>query len=976
LDESLATPEQLSDVLRIFLTYAEPELEQWDKASGDFKDRIAEHGRKLANLLGAERRKNAKFRAAFEDFVSLCRDSLNPALSKDAVEEMLVQHLLTWRIFKGIFDAGDFMQKNVIAREIEEVILTIGSFSREDFLKSINPFYVAVERAAAKVPDFRKKQEFLNKVYERFFQGFAVKQADTLGIVYTPQPIVDFMVASTERLLSHPKFGKRSLAHENVHILDGFTGTGNFIVNIVQFIAERSKSKLPHKYEKELHCNEVMLLPYYVASMNIEHAYLEAVGAWKTFEGICLVDTFDTAEEHTGGGVQAGLDFHWKANTKRIQKQRATPIFVCIGNPPYNAWQINENDNNRNRKYPELDERVRQTYGNDSAAQNRNSLSDPYIKAIRWASDRVLTNGEGIVAFVTNNAFLDSLACDGVRKHLAEEFDEIRVVDLGGNVRKNPKLSGTTHNVFGIQVGVSVNFFIRHPGETKFGKRNAKIYYHAVPTDWRRTEKYEWLEKTGNLEQVAWQEITPDKRHNWLQTGLREEFGTLLPLGDREAVGKNSALPPIFRHFSNGVKTQRDAWAVNFQREALAANMERMIDTYNSQVESWHRLKTKPTKVESFIDFTPTKISWSESLKKSLERATYGEFEETHVRPSLYRPFTTQWLYFDKLVNERRYGFDEIFPEAHSENKVICVTDAGGRSPFSVLASDRIVDLHLAASTDTFQCFPFYRYDDDGTNRQENIGLSALLRFQSHYGDDKLTRWDIFHYVYALLHHPGYRERFAANLKRELPRIPVAPEFRAFARAGKKLMELHLGYEQAKEYPLKRIENPDAPINWRVDPKMRLTPDRRAIIYNEFLTLEGIPAEAFDYKLGNRSALDWVIDQYEVSVDKQSGITNDPNRADDEQYIVRLIGQVITVSLETLKIVQSLPVDFGASDSPSSNRKELREWRMSQTHWMNSEEGRQQREELEKSLILQETPSSPTSSATSSSRGREKKGST
>ena len=502
LDESLAKPEQITEILRTFLAYEEPEIGEWDKASGDFKDRIAEHGRKLAELLNKERNKNPKFRHAFDGFVSLCRDSLNPTLSEAAVEEMLVQHLLTWRIFKGIFDAGDFMQKNVIAREIEEVILTIGAFSREDFLKSINPFYVAVERAAAKVPDFREKQKFLNKVYERFFQGFAVKQADTLGIVYTPQPIVDFMIASTERLLAHPQFKKRSLADEKVHILDGFTGTGNFIVNVIQFIGERMKSKLPKKYASELHCNEVMLLPYYVASMNIEHAYLETVGKYETFEGICLVDTFDTAEEHTGGGVQTGLEFHWKANTERIKKQRATPIFVCIGNPPYNAWQINENDNNRNRKYPVVDERVRQTYGDDSAAQNRNSLSDPYIKAIRWASDRVITNGEGIVAFVTNNAFLDSLSCDGVRKHLAEEFDEIRVVDLGGNVRKNPKLSGTTHNVFGIQVGVSVNFFVRHD-KGRTGKRKAKIFYHAVPTDWRRTEKYDWLKKVRRYRESA-----------------------------------------------------------------------------------------------------------------------------------------------------------------------------------------------------------------------------------------------------------------------------------------------------------------------------------------------------------------------------------------------------------------------------------------------------------------------------------------
>jgi predicted helicase len=298
---------------------------------------------------------------------------------------------------------------------------------------------------------------------------------------------------------------------------------------------------------------------------------------------------------------------------------------------------------------------------------------------------------------------------------------------------------------------------------------------------------------------------------------------------------------------------------------------------------------------------------------------------------------------------------------------------AGSDWPTFALASKSICDLLPQGGS---QCFPFYTYDEDGTNRQENIPLSALVRFQTYYGDDKITRWDIFHYVYALLHHPGYRERFAANLKRELPRIPFAPAFRSFATAGRKLVELHVSYEHAKKYPLKRVENRDVPLNWRVDPKMKLTPDKRAIIYNDFLTLEGIPSKAFDYKLGNRSAIEWVIDQYEVSVDKQSGIENDPNRVDDEQYIVHLVGQVITVSLETLKIVKSLPAEFGSADPMPSNRKELREWRMSQTHYLNSEKGQEQREELEKSLILQEMPPMRRSSAISSSRGRAKKSST
>jgi len=957
-DTRLGTPEGLTDILRPFLQYEEPDYDDWDKASAEFKDRIAEHGRALADLLAGEQRKNPKFQTAFADFVTVCRASLNPNLSEAAVEEMLVQHILTWRIFKGVFGIADFMQKNVIAQEIEKVVLTIRAFSREDFLKTLDRFYVALEQAATGIPDFSEKQKFLNTVYERFFQGFAIKQADTLGIVYTPQPIVDFMVASVERLLEH---FKKSLGHKQVHILDGFTGTGNFIVNLMRAIP---RAALSHKYKEELHCNEVMLLPYYVASMNIEHAYWEAVGAYEPFEGICLVDTFETAE-----GSQHELGFMNEANSKRVVRQKKAPIFVCIGNPPYNAWQVNENDSNRNRKYPVMEKRVRDTYGDDSAAQNKNSLADPYIKAIRWASDRIISNGEGIVAFVTNNAFLDSLACDGVRKNLAEDFDEIWIVDLGGNVRKNPKLSGTTHNVFGIQVGVSINFFVRLPNKAMNAKRNGKIFYHAVPTDWRRTQKYEWLETIGDVSRVDWQKVTADKRYNWLQSGLHDEFERFLPLGDRNAAGKNAPIPPIFGHYSRGVATSRDTWAVNFKRDALAANMQRTIELYNTEVDRWHRAKKKPEKLEDFIDFDSTKIAWSRDLKNDLLRHRLVDFDESKLRQSLYRPFTKTQLFFDRVMNEEVYGFPEVFPTPTAENLCICVTDAGSEKPFLTLAADTIADLHLVGAGASTQCFPFYIYDEDGSNRRENIPLSALVRFQSHYGDDKITRWDIFHYVYALLHHPGYRKRFTANLKRALPRIPFAPEFRVFAKAGKKLAELHVGYEHAAEFPLKRIENRDVPLNWRVE-KMKLTPNKDAILYNDFLTLEGVLPEVFEYKLGNRSALEWVIDQYQVFTDPRSGIENDPNRPDDEQYIVRLIGQIVTVSLDTLKIVKTLPAEFGAAGEPSRIDKELEEWRLMQP-WRPSRPAQQIKEVREQ--VKSRSTNALSVNETSSSYGHEKK---
>jgi predicted helicase len=366
---------------------------------------------------------------------------------------MLIQHILTERIFRKIFDVGEFMQRNNIAAEIEKVViaLTSRSFSRDKFLKELDRFYVAIEDAADTIPDFSEKQKFLNTVYEQFFQGFAVERADTLGIVYTPQEIVDFMLASVEEILK-TEFG-RVLGGPGVHVIDPFVGTGNFIVNLIRRLP---KTRLEHKYRHELHCNEVMLLPYYVAAMNIEHTFYEQIGRYEAFPGICLVDSFETMEPEQGE-----LQFTTKENTERVKRQKASPIFVVLGNPPYNAHQLNENDNNKNRTYEKgVDSRVRKTYTTDSAATNKNALSDPYVKALRWASDRI-GKEEGIVAYVCNNSFIDDFAFDGVRKHLAWDFDKVFVLDLGGNVRKNPKLSGTKHNVFGIQVGVSINFFVR-----------------------------------------------------------------------------------------------------------------------------------------------------------------------------------------------------------------------------------------------------------------------------------------------------------------------------------------------------------------------------------------------------------------------------------------------------------------------------------------------------------------------------------
>ena len=916
-DADLTDPTQLIKILDTFFAYRPPEYTEWEEAVAHFKDRVPDIGSELADLIQKERDANPRFTGAFKAFYEKCRQSINPNLSEAAVEEMLIQHLLTERIFRTVFDNPDFTRRNVIANEIEKVVdaLTSQSFSRDDFLHSLDPFYAAIERTAETINDFSQKQGFLNTVYEQFFQGFSVEVADTHGVVYTPQPIVDFMVKSVDQILK-TEFGAvgngglRSLSSPDVHIIDPFVGTGNFIVRVMR---EIRKTALAKKYTTELHCNEVMLLPYYIASMNIEHEFYEAIGRYQPFGGICLVDTFELAED----SHYYDASLFTEENTRRVEEQKNTPMFVVIGNPPYNAGQVNENDNNKNRKYPTMDARVKNTYAKDSTATLKNKLYDPYVKAIRWASDRI--GEEGVVAFVTNDNFLDGVAFDGMRRHLADDFNAIYILDLGGNARKGLKVSDA--NVFGIRVGVSINLFVKTgravnrtatigagmPLPHRDGSVPTRIFYHRTDDLWNKKQKFDFLNECQHIGNIDWQTIQPDARHTWLTEGLHAEFETFIPMGTKEGKAtKGEAVEMIFQTYSNGVKTNRDAWVYHFNRNTLVENMNGMIDTYNEQVFKWERRANRDANVDDFVVYDDVKIKWSSGLKQKLESGQITEFAAAKIRQSLYRPFTKSNLYFDRMINDRVLLFPSIFPtsETETENRVICVAGIGDRKGFGCLTTNRIPAFDLAF--EKAQCFPFYIYSEDGGNRRENITDWALAQFRAHYRDDNITKWDIFHYVYALLYHPDYRERYQANLKRDLPRLPYAPDFWEFAKAGQRLGEIHIGYEDMEEYQLALIETPGKPLNWRVE-KMRLSKDKAQIKYNDFLTLDGIPSKAFDYRLGNRSALEWIIDQYCVKMDKRSGIVNDPNRADDSEYIVKLIGKVITVSLETVEIVEKLP---------------------------------------------------------------------
>lgn len=896
LDEDITRPVVLVDTLKQFFEYREPQIQRWEEAAAKFQERVPELAESVVKLIERERKTNKKFIAAFSDFVQLCRASINPNISDLAVEEMLVQHLLTERIFRNVFDNPDFTRNNIIAAEIERVIsaLTSRTFSRAEFLKSSDYFYRALEDTARTIDDFSHKQSFLNRVYERFFQGFSVKVADTHGIVYTPQAIVNFMVRSVEDILQK-EFGK-SLSDGGVHILDPFVGTGNFIIRVMR---EIKRTRLQEKYVGELHCCEVMLLPYYIASMNIEHEFYELTKGYRPFKGICLVDTFELSEAQQRSLFTA-------ENTDRVEKLKQTPLFVIIGNPPYNAKQVSENDNNKNRKYPALDSRVADTYGRDSKASLKNKLRDPYVKAIRWSVDKIKEKGEGIIAFVTNNSFLDDTQFDGMRKHLAGDLDTIYVMDLGGNVRRNPRLSGTAHNVFGIQVGVSINLFIRKK-HSENNPPTAKIYYARVDEFWRRSQKLDYLDTCTLHSNVEWNVIEPDHKNRWLVAGRHGEFDEFLPIGTKETKKeKRTNVKAIFKTYSLGVATNRDEWAYDFTEQGLEAKMRTFIRNYNMEVERYIE-EGRGISVDAFVNNDPGFIKWTDRLKLALKQRKKLKFDPAKIRFSMYRPFVKEFLYFDNLLNQRRYQQHMIFPttETELENRVIGIT-GHSQIPFSVQMLNTIPCLDVGGRPT--QCFPLYVYDKDGRNRRENITDWALAQFRAHYKSRSITKLDIFYYLYALLHHPTYRTTYGTNLKRELPRIPFIKspaDFRDFVRAGKHLADVHINYESQPEYPLRRIENEDVALDWRVE-RMRLAKDKRSIIYNDFLTLDGIPLEAFEYRLGHRSALEWIIDQYQVSTDKRIGITHDPNREDEPDYIVKLVGKMIAVSLETVKVVRGL----------------------------------------------------------------------
>jgi predicted helicase len=766
-------------------------------------------------------------------------------------------------------------------------------------LKGLEAYYAAIRAAAAQIGNHHEKQTFLKVIYENFYKVYNARAADRLGVVYTPNEIVRFMIEGAD-WLCEKHFG-RNLIDKDVEILDPATGTGTgtFICELLEHF-RGSPSKLAHKYQEELHANEVAILPYYVANLNIEATYAAITREYAEFQNLCFVDTLDNVGLHTSA-VGANLDLFGSVseeNVARIKRQNSKKISVIIGNPPYNANQANENDSNKNREYPQVDARTKQTYIHESTAQ-KTKLYDMYARFFRWASDRLDANG--VLAFVTNRSFIESRTFDGFRKVVAQEFAELYVVDLGGNVRANPKLSGTKHNVFGIQTGVAISFLVKKgkpsPSGRGLGEGRGRVFYARRPELETAEEKLAFLGSAA-LNHLAMDELRPDAKQNWLNL-TSNDFDELMPLIDKDAKAstKASREKAIFKLYSNGINTARDDWVTDFDAKRLRQRVEFFLGEYG---------KHKPASQE-----LGTLIKWSRNLKSKLSRGAGEGFESTRLRRYAYRPFLPQFGYLSPLLIDELGQWPSFDGD---ENRSINFPAAKG---FYALASDLPTDFHFTGDT---KVAALYRYESGA--RIDNITDWSLAEFRKHYQPGRgrkpqpITKEAIFHYVYAVLHDPPYRETYAQNLKREFPRIPLYGDsettFWQWAAWGEALMALHIGYEQVAPFALMSTDVLDEKVRASGQaPKCILKSDKETgrIAIDSETTLTGVPREAWAYTLGNRCAIDWVLDQYKEKKPKDPTIRAkfDTYRfADHKEKVIALLMRVTTVSVETVRIVASM----------------------------------------------------------------------
>ena len=889
------------------------ERDYWETWAADVAKIAERHIARIKQLLAG---KDKGPRKAFDNFLAGLHENLNPSITEDAAIEMLAQHLITKPVFDALFEGYEFTRVNPVSIAMQKVLDVMERQALEKETESLSKFYQSVRKRAEGINTAEGKQRIVLELYDKFFRVAFKKMSERLGIVYTPVEVVDFILHSVDHALRQ-EFGK-SISDKDVHILDPFSGTGTFMVRLLQSGLIQPED-LERKYTSELHANELVLLAYYIAAINIEETYHALKGgAYQPFDGMVLTDTFQMSE-----GINAAtLGLVFPENNKRVTRQRKLPIRVIVGNPPYSAQQKSENDNNKNLAYLTLDDKIRKTYAAASDAGLVKNLYDSYVRAIRWSSDRI--SDKGIVCFVTNGSYIDANNMDGLRKCLYGEFSTIYCLNLRGNQRTSGELSRKEGGkIFGSgsRTPVAIMMLIKNPAH----KGECKLLYHDIGDYLSREDKLQALASTKSISGVEWTQLNPNEQGDWI--GQRnEEFEAFIALGDKES--KESTT--IFTTYSLGVVTNRDPWAYNFSSEDLHKNIRRTISFYNSQAKVFQEAQKKSKKaldVAAIVDSNPAQISWTRALKNDARKNTRLTFHENNMSVSMYRPFTKCNLYFDRKLNEMVYLMPKLFPFPAADNLVISTTGIGATKTFSGLITDTIPNLHLH---DTGQCFPLFVYqkdDDEKPNlfsqgseyrKVDAISDKALQAYRTRY-DASIKKEDIFYYVYGILHSTEYKERFADDLKKMLPRIPFATDFWTFSKAGRELAKLHLNYETCKKYPLKESRAPQGKLSdldyYRVEQmkfaKRGKEVDRTTILFNSHITLSGIPAEAYEYIVNGKSALDWIIERYAVTTDKASGIVNDPNdwsaEHDNPTYILDLVKRIVHVSLETVRIVKCLP---------------------------------------------------------------------
>ena len=899
----MSRPAELHRLIRAFLDYEVPEIEEFRQAQLQFKADLPAVLDNLRQAVAEAEAYNPDYCEGVARFLELCHRSIGPAVSEADVREMLLQHILTQDIFLRVFGEDQFHRENNIARQLAALEQTFFTGDvRRQAIDRLRAYYGAIGRAADEIAEYAEKQKFLKAVYEDFYKAYNPAAADRLGVVYTPNEVVDFIIRGADHLL-RKHFG-RSIADDNVQILDPATGTGTFVTSLIDYLPA---DRLEHKYRHEIHANEVAILPYYIANLNIEYSYRQKTGAYLGFPNLCFVDTLDNMDWQqsgaTGGAVTRQAAFNLgglsEENWIRVQEQNEKPISVIIGNPPYNANQQNENDNNRNREYPAIDRRISETYIASSTAQKTKQY-DMYKRFIRWASDRL--TDDGIIAFVSNSAFLDSRQDDGFRKVVANEFNELWAIDLKGNARTSgERRRQEGGNVFDdkIRVGVAVYFLVRQKGKSGF-----KVFYNAVDDYVRSHEKVEYIRDKA-IPSYDFSEISPDSDGQWLNQS-NSNFASLMPLANRQTKLAKTAgdEQAVFKLSALGVNTARDEWVYDFTVRNLRDKALFFADKYNELLD----------RQDNSYDTT---IKWSRDLRNEFQRGKRITYNDANRTESLYRPFVLKHHFADFIMNDvlTKNHYEIFGADLRQSNRVLnfCVN---GRH-FYALAADRLTDWHFTGDT---QCLSLYRYTPDG-QRVSNITDWAIRGINDHYralwgddyariaGDNGITAEDIFAYTYGVLHDPEYREKYAVDLLREFPRLPLYDDFSGWKRMGQELLNLHIGFEFAEPYPLERLESY---VNKQgVSPRVILRADkeRGAIVLDQQTTLTGVPESAWRYRLGSRSALEWVLDQYKERKPRDPTIAakfNTYRFADHKERVIDLLQRVCTVNVQTVGIIEEL----------------------------------------------------------------------